>query len=159
MGLKTAVLPSIRLFVLISLAAGAGDAAAQDGAPFRIDELHIETAGARHRVLVEVAETPAQRGQGLMWRRDLAPGTGMLFDFKTVDNVIMWMKNTYVALDMLFIAADGRIIKIARDTTPLSTALIASGGPVLGVLELRAGAARQLGIRAGDRVSHPLFGG
>ena len=73
--------------------------------------------------------------------------------------VTMWMKNTYLPLDMLFIRKDGTVSRIAADTEPLSTAIIASGGPVSAVLELNAGTAAKLGIQAGDRVEHPLFKG
>ena len=69
----------------------------------------------------------------------------------------MWMKNTYVSLDMIFIRADGRIARIAEHTEPLSTKIVSSGGPVRGVLEVVAGTARKLGIAAGDRVAHPMF--
>ena len=82
---------------------------------------------------------------------------GMLFDFQTVEPVPMWMKNTYVPLDMLFIAADGRILNIARDTAPLDLTPIPSAGLVRGVLEIRAGTTVKLGIKAGDRVSHRIF--
>ena len=92
-----------------------------------------------------------------MYRRTMAPDHGMLFDFEAVAPVAMWMKNTYLPLDMLFIRADGTIARIAADTEPLSTKVIPSGEPVLSVLELNAGTAARLGIHAGDRVEHPLF--
>ncbi len=81
----------------------------------------------------------------------------MLFDFAKVEPVSMWMQNTYLSLDMLFIRADGTIARIAANTEPLSTRTIASGEPVLAVLELNAGTASRLGIKAGDRVEHPVF--
>ncbi len=92
-----------------------------------------------------------------MWRKHLPAGTGMLFDFKMTDQVIMWMKNTYIPLDMLFITKAGQIINIARNTKPHSTDFIPSAGPVRAVLELPAGTARKLAIRAGDTVIHPMF--
>ena len=94
----------------------------------------------------------AQRANGLMFRTELAPDAGMLFVFDTVGPMTMWMKNTYISLDMLFVAADGRISRIARNTTPFSERMIASGGPVRAVLELRGGTASKLGIKPGDRV-------
>jgi uncharacterized membrane protein (UPF0127 family) len=81
----------------------------------------------------------------------------MLFDFKRVEPVAMWMQNTYIPLDMLFIRADGTIARIAENTEPLSTRTIPSGEPVLAVLELNGGTAARLGVKAGDRVEHPLF--
>jgi uncharacterized membrane protein (UPF0127 family) len=122
------------------------------------EPLTIATAGgARHAFMVEVARSDADRAQGLMFRRTLAPDRGMLFDFKRVEPVSMWMQNTYVSLDMLFIRPDGTIARIAANTEPLSTRTIPSGEPVLAVLEVPAGTAARLGIRAGDRVEHPLF--
>jgi len=145
------------MVLLLVVLAGTGSAWAQEGAVFRTDELSILSAGERHHFRVEVAETPAQRAQGLMWRKQMAPGHGTLFDFKAPGPVVMWMKNTYIALDMLFIGADGRIINIARNTKPHSTDFIASAGPALGVLEVIAGTVKKLGIRAGDRIDHPIF--
>lgn len=117
----------------------------------------VSANGGSYPFDIEIAETSRQRAQGLQGRKNLAPGTGMLFDFKNPQLIAMWMKNTFVSLDMIFIAADGTIIKIARQTTPQSLSIIESGGPVLGVLEIRAGTAARLGIRKGDRVNHPIF--
>lgn len=144
------------LFVLSCLG-GSGVSSAQDGAAFRTDRLVVESAGGRRTLQVEIAETPRQRAQGLMWRKHIPPGAGMLFDFKITQPVIMWMKNTFVSLDMLFITEKGVILNIARNTTPHSTEHIPSAGPVRAVLELPAGAAREYGIRAGDRVAHAIF--
>jgi uncharacterized membrane protein (UPF0127 family) len=94
-----------------------------------------------------------------MYRRDVPEGTGMLFDFKQDTNITMWMKNTYVSLDMIFIRADGRIHRIAESTEPESEKIVAAGAPVRAVLEVVAGTARKLGIRPGDRVAHPIFRG
>ncbi len=140
----------------LSLSVGT-PAAARAGETFRWDRLTIVTSSAEHSFRVEVAETPRQRTQGLQHRRSLDPDAGMLFDFETVEPVAMWMKNTYVPLDMLFIAADGKVLNIARDTTPLKLAPIPSAGPVRGVLEIRAGTAAKFGIQAGDKVRHSIF--
>nr|WP_245265214.1 DUF192 domain-containing protein [Microvirga flocculans] len=113
--------------------------------------------GQRHSFKVEVARNDADRAQGLMFRRSMPADQGMLFDFGRVEPVSMWMQNTYLSLDMLFIRADGTIARIAANTEPLSTRTIPSGEPVLAVLELNAGTAARLGIRPGDRVEHPLF--
>jgi hypothetical protein len=92
-----------------------------------------------------------------MFRRELPEGQGMLFDFQFDQNVAFWMKNTYIPLDMLFIRSDGRILRIAENTEPLSERNIPSGGPVRAVLEVIGGTAKKLGIAAGDRVSGSIF--
>ena len=92
-----------------------------------------------------------------MFRRTLAPDAGMLFDFEREQMVSMWMKNTYLSLDMLFVRADGIIHRIEASTEPLSERSISSGAPVRAVLELNAGTAARLGLRPGDRLIHPLF--
>jgi len=82
----------------------------------------------------------------------------MLFDFKRVQPVAMWMKNTLIPLDMLFIDGAGRVVNVAENTVPLSLATIPSAAPVRAVLEINAGSARRLGIRPGDQVLHAIFG-
>lgn len=124
-----------------------------------LEPLVIVSGEARHEFQVEIADTPESRARGLMFRRSMPADHGMLFDFERVAPVSMWMRNTYISLDMLFIAEDGRIVRIARDTEPLSERTIPSGEPVLSVLELNASTTRRLGIEAGDRVEHRLFAG
>ena len=120
--------------------------------------LTIETAsGQSHRIEVELALTPAQQAQGLMHRRDLAPDAGMLFIYPGDRPVHIWMKNTLIPLDMLFIAEDGVVVKVAERTVPLSLATVSSGERVRGVLEINGGMASRLGIRPGDRVVHQAF--
>ncbi|WP_457092342.1 DUF192 domain-containing protein [Microvirga sp. P5_D2] len=113
--------------------------------------------GQRQSFQVEVARNDADRAQGLMYRRSMPANQGMLFDFGRVEPVSMWMQNTYLPLDMLFVRQDGTIARIAANTEPLSTRTIPSGEPVLAVLELNAGTAARLGIKPGDRIEHPLF--
>ena len=122
-----------------------------------LQPLTVVTASGRHPFMVELADNDAARAQGLMYRRSLAPDRGMLFDFKRVEPVSMWMQNTYVSLDMLFIRPDGTIARIATNTEPLSTRAIPSGEPVLAVLEVAAGTAARLGIKPGDTVEHAIF--
>ena len=124
---------------------------------FEETPLLIDARSGRFEFQVELAVSPEQRSQGLMFREELAEDRGMLFDFGTSQRASMWMRNTYVPLDMLFIDADGRITQIATNTQPLSDAVIASREPVRAVLELRAGVTARLGIETGDRVIHPLF--
>lgn len=117
----------------------------------------VASGGARHDFQVEVMRTPEQRARGLMHRQFLPADRGMLFDFERSEPVAMWMENTFIPLDMLFIRADGSIARIAERTEPLSRRTIPSGEPVLSVLEINGGLSEKLGIRAGDRVEHPLF--
>jgi uncharacterized membrane protein (UPF0127 family) len=121
------------------------------------EPLAVVSSGARHAFQVEVMRDDAERAQGLMYRRSLAPDRGMLFDFGRVEPVSMWMKNTYIPLDMLFIRPDGTIARVAANAEPLSTQTIPSGEPVVGVLEVAGGTAARLGIKPGDRVEHPMF--
>lgn len=145
----------LRVLALIALAWAALWPMAASAQTF--EPLTIRTKGGPQRFQVEVARNDADRAQGLMFRRSLAPDHGMLFDFARAEPVSMWMKNTYVSLDMLFIRPDGTIARVAENTEPLSTDIVVSGEPVLSVLEVPAGTAKRLGIKAGDTVEHPLF--
>jgi hypothetical protein len=122
-----------------------------------LEALTLVTAKGRHSFQVEVMRTPDQRARGLMFRQHLPRDRGMLFDFERVEPVAMWMQNTYIPLDMIFIRADGTVARVAENTEPLSTRTIPSGEPVLGVLEVNAGVSAEIGLKAGDRVEHPLF--
>ena len=124
-----------------------------------IQPLEIVTKSGVHVFAVEMATTEEEKTTGLMYRKELADGKGMLFDFSPEQEVSMWMKNTYISLDMIFIRADGRILRIAQNTEPMSTKIIPSGGLAKGVLEVIAGTAQKYGIQPGDRVGHPLFNG
>jgi uncharacterized membrane protein (UPF0127 family) len=119
--------------------------------------LEIVTASGVHVFTVEMAKSDEERQKGLMFRKELPEGRGMLFDFKPDQDVSMWMRNTFIPLDMLFINGDGTIRRIAENTEPMSEKTIPSGGPVRGVLEVIGGTAKKLGIKAGDKVAHPLF--
>jgi uncharacterized membrane protein (UPF0127 family) len=145
-----AILSLFALAVALLIAGGHSDAADKS-------VLEIASKTGVHSFSVEVVDNDADRAKGLMFRRSLPEGTGMLFDFKIEQDVAFWMQNTYVPLDMIFIRADGRILRIAENAEPMSTKQIPSGGKVLAVLEVVAGTARKLGIMAGDRVAHPIF--
>ena len=119
--------------------------------------LEIVTKSGVQVFSVEMAATEQEKETGLMYRKELADGKGMLFDFTPEQEVSMWMKNTYVSLDMIFIRSDGTILRIAENTEPLSTRIIPSRGLAKGVLEVVAGTAKKYGIEPGDRVGHPLF--
>ena len=122
-----------------------------------VQPLEIVTKGGVQMFSVEIAKTDEERATGLMYRKELADGRGMLFDFTPEQQISMWMKNTFISLDMIFIGGDGRVLRIAENTEPQSTRIISSGGPARGVLEVIAGSARKFGIAPGDQVVHPLF--
>jgi uncharacterized protein len=122
-----------------------------------IQPLEIATKNGVHVFSVEMATTEEEKATGLMYRKELPDGKGMLFDFSPEQQISMWMKNTFISLDMIFIRADGRILRIAENTEPQSTKIISSGGLAKGVLEVIAGTAQKYGIAPGDRVAHPLF--
>lgn len=128
-------------------------------ATFERDHLVIETAeGARHEFRIELALAPEQQAQGLMYRRKLPADAGMLFVYQPARRISMWMANTYIPLDMLFVQADGVISKIVERTVPQSRASISSDRSVSAVLELNSGTAARLGLKPGDRVVHALIG-
>jgi uncharacterized membrane protein (UPF0127 family) len=127
--------------------------------PTQFQKLEIAGQSGTHTFDVELVNTDATRARGLMFRRELPKGQGMLFDFGREQEISMWMENTYIPLDMIFIKADGRILSIAENTEPLSRTVIPSGGPIKGVLEVIAGTTLRLGLRPGDQVRHPIFTG
>ena len=133
--------------------------AAVPARPAPLQTLEIASKSGVHTFAVEMAVTPAEREKGLMFRKELPEGRGMLFDFQHDQDVSFWMENTYIPLDMIFIRGDGRILRIAENTEPLSTKLIPSGGPVRAVLEVIGGTAAKLGIAPGDTVAHSIFSG
>jgi uncharacterized protein len=134
------------LFVAVRTPSYAGD-----------DTLEIVSKTGVHVFAVELAVTEEQRARGLMFRRSLPEGQGMLFKFEPDQVINMWMHNTYIPLDMIFIRSDGRILRIAENTKPESDNIISSGGPARGVLEVIAGTARKLGLAPGDKVAHSWF--
>ncbi len=155
--LRASVLGSFLGFAL--LAGGTSPADAQQGlASFPRDSLVLHTADGTERALdVELAVNREQQAQGLMYRQSLAADAGMLFIYRPARPVSMWMKNTLIPLDMLFIAEDGEIVKIVERAVPLSLTTISSDRRVRAVLEINGGMVNRLGIRPGDRVVHPAF--
>ena len=124
---------------------------------FEVQTLDIQTGSGALTYRIEMAVTQAQREQGLMFRTSLPARWGMLFDFGETRDVAMWMKNTLIPLDMLFITEDGRIVRIEANAAPQSLTIRPSGMPVRAVLELAGGETARAGIRVGDRLIHPLF--
>jgi len=139
-------------FALVALVVAAGPVRAAG-----LQTLEIASKTGVHAFSVEIADNDADRAKGLMYRKELPEGRGMLFDFHSDQEVSFWMQNTYIPLDMIFIRGDGRILRIAENTEPLSTRIIGSNGQVRGVLEVIGGTARKLGIAPGDRVAFPIF--
>ncbi len=117
-------------------------------------DVTVDSGGHRHVFKAWIAATEPRRNRGLMQVKALAPGRGMLFVFGAPQVTSFWMKNTLIPLDLLFIAPDGRVIRIVENATPLSEATISSMGVVTGVLELAGGTSLRLGLRPGDRVSY-----
>jgi uncharacterized protein len=107
----------------------------------RVEALSVITPQGRRDFRVEIAETPAQREIGMMWRVGVSPGQGMLFDFRQPQQAAFWMKNTLIPLDIIYIRADGTIANIAANAQPLSLVALPSAGPVRGVLEIGGGEA------------------
>jgi hypothetical protein len=132
-------------------------AQAQPQAETPVEPLTITTASGPHVFSAEVMRTDEQRARGLMFRRYMPADRGMLFDFKEEQPVMMWMKNTYLPLDMVFIARNGTVINVAENTEPMSERTIPSAGPAYAVLEVNAGTAKRIGLKRGDKVSHALF--
>lgn len=126
-------------------------------ADMRKDILKLVTSSGEHIIEIEVAESSADKARGLMFRRSLADNAGMLFPYTPPQEATMWMKNTYLSLDMVFIRADGTVHRVEAGTEPFSETVIASGGDVAAVLELKAGVAAKLSLRPGDKALHDLF--
>lgn len=145
---------AIGLGFLLSLALLGGHAGADERT---LSPLVIDTAGGAKQFQVEIADTGDTRRQGLMFRRELAKDTGMLFNFRRDEVISMWMKNTLIPLDMVFIDRQGRIVRVHARAIPGSLAGITSAKPARAVLELAGGSAARHGIKAGDLVRHPIF--
>ena len=122
-----------------------------------LEDLTISTRTGDHPFSVEIAATPEARERGLMDRRFMPMDRGMLFEFERDGSVAFWMKNTYIPLDMVFIARNGRVTRVVDRAEPLSETPIPSGGPCAAVLELNGGVAAQIGLKTGDTVRHPFF--
>jgi hypothetical protein len=119
--------------------------------------LLIDPDGLSHMLQIELVNTQAGRARGLMFRESLAANSGMLFDFGQPQAVVMWMKNTLIPLDIVFIRGNGEIANIRENADPQSLQKIYSSGPVRATLEVNAGLIKQLGIVTGNRVIHPIF--
>ncbi len=145
--------PLFAIATLLALLAG------PVSARMRVERLWLVTGGQEKPIDVEMAEAPKEKEIGLMFRTELGDSQGMLFPYGAPQEVSMWMHNTYIPLDMVFIRADGTVHRIERRAEPLSDRVISSEGAVSAVLEMAGGATERLGLKPGDRIRHPLFGG
>jgi len=148
-------MPLRRYLLALVLIAAAVPAGALE--TFTTSELTVTTATGPHKFTVELALSEPQREQGLMFRQSMAPDHGMLFDMDVSQPISMWMKNTFIPLDMLFLDPSGRIVDIYERAVPLSTSIIASKAPARYVIELNGGTADRIGAKVGDRVTSPYF--
>ena len=137
--------------------AGASAALPENAQISKLEPITLESADSVTMLTAEIADTDELRTRGLMFRHFLPEDKAMLFDYETPRPVAMWMKNTNISLDMLFIRQDGTIAAIAQDTVPKSLDTISVQEPVRGVLELAAGTVRRLGLRVNDKVYHRIF--
>lgn len=159
-GIRVAHRAALFAFYVAVLALGFGLAAPLSSeAQMRRETLTLVTASGERSIEIEVARTPDEQAKGLMFRTELADTKGMLFPYPVPRELTMWMRNTYIALDMVFILPNGIVHRIEVRTEPLSETVISSGVPAAAVLELAGGAAERLGLKAGDRVLHPHFSG
>jgi len=155
--LATRLAASLAVSPLILSPVASPAVAEEQAAEAPLERLEIVTATGTHVFGVEVARTARERERGLMFRRSLPQDHGMLFLFDVERSVAMWMKNTYVPLDMIFVSRKGRVVSIARNSVPLSEMIISSVVSAYGVIELAAGAADAIGLAVGDSVRHPEF--
>lgn len=151
------------LFIFIAgLMLGAATSSAQDSplnVPVDAQPLKIIMATGEKSFDLEIADTEQKRSRGLMYRTDFPLNRAMIFVFDNPQPVMMWMANTPLPLDMLFVRSDGTIARVAQKTTPFSEDIVSSGEPVSFVIEINAGVAAMLGIKAGDKVQHPIICG
>jgi len=140
------------------VATAAAIALIQPSDAMRRETLKLQTAAqGEHLINVEITETEEERAQGLMFRTHMPENSGMLFFYKTPREITMWMRNTYIPLDMVFIRKDGTVHRIEARTEPLSETIIGSHGDTVACLELAGGEAARLGLKPGDKVEHRLF--
>jgi len=147
------------IWVVLAISGARVTAVAQSNGllSFSKSVLEIATTTRKIKFDIEIARTPRQQAQGLMFRRRLAADSGMLFLYRQPQIIKMWMKNTFIPLDMIFIGKDGRIVSIAQRTIPKSLETVSSESRASAVLEVNGGTASRLGIRVGDRINHELI--
>lgn len=161
------LLPATRLFTVILIAFGTVLGAnglvhaqsvpqeQQGDISFETGSLWVNTAQGRFQFSIEIADTLQRRARGLMFRETMPSKNGMLFVFGETRRIQMWMRNTPLSLDMIFIRSDGTVARIAERTTPFTDDVIDSVEPVTHVLEVNAGISRLIGLKPGDRIELP----
>ncbi len=147
----------IRVLSVALLLLSAGYAAGYDHVTFPTDTLEIATASGKVKLTVELATDYRQQEFGLMFRKSMPQDHGMIFDVGNPRRIEMWMKNTYIPLDMIFINKDGMITRIVKNAKPLSTDIISSEGEVRAVLEINGGMADKDHVNTGDHVIYSIF--
>ncbi|HUO03431.1 MAG TPA: DUF192 domain-containing protein [Rhizomicrobium sp.] len=152
--MRALLAPVLAVFV-VTFASGCALAASGPQTGLPVETITIDTKAGPHPFKVEIAADDQSRETGLMFRKTMAPDAGMLFDFHEPQDVSFWMENTILPLDMLFVRADGTIARVKENATPYSRETIPSGEPVQFVIELNAGRAQALGIKAGGHVHAP----
>ncbi|HLH10284.1 MAG TPA: DUF192 domain-containing protein [Methylovirgula sp.] len=123
----------------------------------KFEPLTIVTATGAHHFSVEVMQTQPELEKGLMFRKSMPADQGMLFNFHTEGSVMMWMKNTFIPLDMIFMGKTGKVVGIVADARPMSEQILTAAVPTYAVLELNGGVAAKIGLKVGDKVEHPIF--
>jgi uncharacterized protein len=140
-------------FVAVAIL-GRASAIAGEG---QFEPLSIITGTGTHNFSVEVMRTQPELEKGLMYRTSMPEDHGMLFNFRVEQSIMMWMKNTYIPLDMLFMDKTGKVVGIVADAKPLSEQILSAAAPTYAVLELNGGEAAKIGLKVGDKVNHPIF--
>lgn len=135
------------------------NAQAQEPMRLEVNSIPISflTSSGTHNYSVEIAQKPEELEAGLMFRKDFPSDRAMLFIFSDQHDIMMWMKNTPLPLDMVFVDNDGKVVSVAYNTTPESTILISSGFPTRYVVELNAGEIKKMNLKRGDCVTHPAI--
>lgn len=121
------------------------------------NKLSVITASGTHQFSVDVMRSEPDLEKGLMFRKSIPANYGMLFDFQREQNIMMWMKNTYIPLDMFFMDKTGKVVGIVANAEPMSEKVLSAGVPTDAVLEVRGGTAARIGLKLGDRVRDPIF--
>ncbi len=144
----------LRLLLVLAAILGRAPAFAGEG---QFEPLSIVTATGAHPFSVEVMRTPPELEKGLMFRTSMPADRGMLFDFHSEQSVMMWMKNTYIPLDMIFMDKTGKVVGIVANAKPMSEQILSVLAPTYAVLELNGGEAAKIGLKLGDKINHPIF--
>jgi uncharacterized protein len=144
-----------RLWLIVFVAGAFLGRAPAKGGEGQFESLSIVTGTGTHNFSVEVMRTQPELEKGLMYRTSMPEDHGMLFDFQTEQSVMMWMKNTYIPLDMLFMDKTGKVVGIVANAKPMSEQILTAAVPTYAVLELNGGQAAKIGLRVGDKVNHP----